>query len=388
MPPEPLTAIALCHYSWGMLSRCFSTAFLIFPAAAVVFGADTNSPAHLAARGFARGANCGNYLEVPPKQTWSVRHTTNDIARMRAEGFDHVRIPCGWHHYTGSAPEYRLSEEIFRKADALVTNALAIGLNVLINIHHFDAFTSDPEKHTDQFVAIWRQVATHYAKAPPGLAFELLNEPKDKATTIVMNPIYTQAITEIRKTNPKRTIFVGPGRWNQVTELPNLKLPEDDRNIIVTIHSYDPFFFTHQGASWTRPQTDTRGIIFPGPPKTPLEPAPTVISNKAVVSWIKDYNTMSAETNPSSPRVFITKLRTAREWGEQQGRPIHVGEFGCYTSADPESRARYYTEFRRAAERDGIGWAIWDWKAGFKYWDEKRGQPTQGMREALFGKAK
>ena len=259
------------------------------------------------------GANCGNYLEVPPGQRWAVRHTTNDLAQMRTQGFDHVRIPCGWHHYTGSAPEYRLSEEIFGKADVLVTNALAMGLNVLINVHHFDAFTSDPAKHREQFVAIWRQVAVHYAKAPAGLAFELLNEPKDKATTEVMNPIYAQAIKEIRKTNPKRTIFVGPGRWNQVAELPNLKLPEDDRNIVVTIHSYDPFYFTHQGASWTRPQTDTKGIIFPGPTKTPLEPVPTVVSNKGVVSWIKDYNSLPTEKNPSSPRAFLSKLRTARE---------------------------------------------------------------------------
>jgi len=367
-------------------TRFFFTALCTLIAAHAMPAADTNSPAHLAAQRFMRGANCGNYLEVPPMQSWAVRHTTNDLAHMRAEGFDHVRIPVGWYHYTGPAPEYKLSDEIFGKTDLLVTNALAIGLNVLINIHHFDAFTSDPEGHANHFYAIWRQVAEHYASAAAGLAFELLNEPKDKATTVVINPIYARAIQEIRKTNPKRTIFVGPGRWNQVTELPNLKLPEDDWNIVVTIHSYDPFYFTHQGASWTKGQTDTKGIVFPGPPKTPLEPAPTVISNKGVVSWMKDYNTMSAERNPSSPQAFISKLLTAREWGEQHGRPIHVGEFGCYTAADPESRARYYAEFRRAAEREGIAWAIWDWKAGFNYWDEKRNQPMPGMRDALFGR--
>jgi endoglucanase len=296
-----------------MLSRLIIVLLL----AASAMAADTNSPAHVAARGFMRGANCGNYLEVPPKQAWSVRHTTNDIARMRAEGFDHVRIPIGWHHYTGPAPGFRLSQDIFGKVDALVANALAIGLNVLINIHHFDAFTSDPDKHTNQFHAIWRQVAEHYAGAPVGLAFELLNEPKDKATTAVMNAVYTYAIQEIRKTNPKRTIFVGPGRWNQVSELPKFKLPEGDRNIIVTIHSYDPFYFTHQGASWTQPETDTKGILFPGPPTTPLTPAATVLSNKSVVGWIKDYNTVPSDKNPSSPRAFASKLRTAREWGEQ-----------------------------------------------------------------------
>jgi len=364
---------------------------LIMLFALAVFGqthaaVNTNSPAYVAAGHFIRGANCGNYLEVPPGQRWAVPHSTNDLGHMRAEGFDHVRIPVGWHHYTGPEPDFRLSPEIFAKVDLLVTNALALDLNVLINIHHFDSFTSEPDAHTNQFYAIWRQVAAHYASAPAGLAFELLNEPKDKATTAIMNSIYANTIREIRKTNPSRTIFVGPGRWNSMTELTNLVLPKGDSNLVVTVHNYDPFYFTHQGASWTKGQTATKGIIFPGPPKTPLSPAPTVASNAAVVGWIKDYNTLLTERNPSSPWAFVGKLRTAQEWGEAHGRPIHVGEFGCYTMADPESRARYYAEFRRAAERENIGWAIWDWKAGFNYWDEKKNQPLPGMREALFGR--
>ena len=62
-------------------------------------------------------------------------------------------------------------------------------------------------------------------------------------------------------------------------------LPKGDSNLVVTVHNYDPFYFTHQGASWTKGQTATKGIIFPGPPKTPLSPAPTVASNAAVVGW-------------------------------------------------------------------------------------------------------
>ena len=128
--------------------------FALIAAGFQSFAADTNSPAHIAMRHFMRGANCGNYLEVPPRQSWAVRHTTNDLSHMRAEGFDHVRIPVGWHHYIGPAPEFRLSDEIFGKVDLLVTNALALGLNVLVNTHHFDAFTSEPEQNTDKFVAI------------------------------------------------------------------------------------------------------------------------------------------------------------------------------------------------------------------------------------------
>jgi endoglucanase len=336
-------------------------------------------------RRFMRGANCGNYLEVPPKQTWSVKHTTNDIARMRAEGFDHVRVPVGWHHYTGPAPAFKLAPDIFGKVDELVTNALAIGLNVLINVHHFDDFTTDPARHKNRFYAIWRQVAEHYAEHGAGLAFELLNEPRDKATTAVMNPIYAQAISTIRKTNPMRTIFVGPGRWNSIDELTQLILPNDDSNIVVTVHNYEPFYFTHQGASWTKPATDTKGIVFPGPPATPIQAAASVATNQSVVNWIREYNTRPVGMNPSSRKAFAGKLRLARQWSDYYGRPVHVGEFGCFMSADPGSRARYYAEFRETCEELGLGWAIWDWKAGFRYWDDKKQQPITGMREALFG---
>ena len=88
------------------------------------------------------------------------------------------------------------------------------GLGVIINIHHFDDFTTDPKGQTPKFLAIWGQIAAHYARAPEGLAFELLNEPKDAATTEVIGPIFAEAIRRIRKIDPDRTIFVGPGRWN------------------------------------------------------------------------------------------------------------------------------------------------------------------------------
>jgi hypothetical protein len=83
------------------------------------------------------------------------------------------------------------------------------------------------------------------------VAFEFINEPKDAATTTVLNPIYAEAIRQIRVSNPSRTLFVGPGQWNSINELSNLRLPDDDENLIVTVHCYDPFLFTHQGACWT-----------------------------------------------------------------------------------------------------------------------------------------
>jgi hypothetical protein len=89
--------------------------------------------------------------------------------------------------------------------------------------------------------------------------------------------------------------------------------------------------------------------------------------------------------NPSSPAAFENKLRYVRAWSDYYGRPAHLGEFGAFTKGDPASRARFYSAFRQTAEAQGLGWAIWDWSAGFRYWDKKAGRPMPGMAEALFG---
>ena len=219
--------------------------------------------------------------------------------------------------------------------------ALAAKLGVMVNIHHFDDFTTDPAKFTPKFLSIWRQVAAHYADRPEGLVFELLNEPKDAATTEVVNPIFAQAVEVIRKTNPSRTLVIGPGKWNGISELPQLHVPDDDANILVTVHCYDPFLFTHQGASWAGDGDDRKqtGFVFPGPPKSPLKPAPGLSLSPGFLETIKAYNTLPTESNPISPRVMDQAVSRIKEWSDYYGRPVYLGEFGAYTAADPVSRA-------------------------------------------------
>jgi endoglucanase len=345
---------------------------------------DFHSPAWKASKMFMHGVNLGDYLEVPPEAGWSAPVDASDFAVMKHEGFDHVRVPVGWQHYAGPGPDFTLSPKIFSRVDFVVTNALAAGLAVMINIHHFEELDQDPTGATDEFLKIWNQIALHYKKFPKQLAFELDNEPHENAATALMNPIYARAIAEIRKTNPRRIIFVEPGDWGGINELKNLVLPPDKR-LIVSVHCYEPFFFTHQGAGWTHLPKVT-GVQFPGPPATPLVPDPSLQLPKGMSNWFHLYNTLPAAQNPSSPIAFESRLKYVRAWSDYYGRPVHLGEFGAFTTADPASRARFYAAFSHACEPEHIGWAIWDWSAGFRYWDKKNDQPMPGMREALFGK--
>ena len=365
------TAYSLAVY-WKLLLILLGTSQLCLVAA------DTNTPAHAALRLFKKGANFGNYLEAPRTQNWGARYSERDLDAMKAEGFDHVRLPIRWNAYCGSAPDFKIEQGLFDKVDFLVTNALSRELSILINLHHFDEFTTDPQANRAKFHALWKQIAQHYAQSPNRLAFELLNEPKDAATTEVMNTIYSETISIIRPSNPTRTIFVGPGKWNSLDEVEKLKLPAEDRNLIVTVHSYEPFLFTHQGASWTAPTTATTGIIYPGPPPQPVTPAAGATDKR----WFERYNTLPSATNPSGPAAFRSRMEKVARWAATNNRPIHLGEFGAFEKADRESRVRYYRDMRKTAEELGFGWAIWDWKAGFKYWAGEKA--VEGMREGLF----
>lgn len=345
----------------------------------------SKTPAHGLAQHFRQGVNFGNWLEVPPNQDWGAKYELKDVERVAQEGFDHIRLPVGWHHYTGPAPAFRIDPKMFAKVDRIADLATQHDLGLIINIHHFDEFTKNPQREEAKLLAIWEQLAAHYQQRGENIAFEILNEPFEQATTEVMNGVYAKVVPLIRQSNPRRAIFVAPGRWNQASELAALRLPADDR-LIVAVHCYQPFNFTHQGATWSGQMQDFTGIEFPGPPAKPRRLPPTARVPDYLREWLARYNTLPAEQNPSSPRAFRVELQLARQWSDYFGRPIHVGEFGAYTKADQASRVNYYREFRQACEEYDLGWAFWDWKAGFRYWDPEKNAPLPGMRQALLGK--
>lgn len=346
---------------------------------------DPDSPAHRAARRFMRGINFGNVFEAPPGQDWGGGPIgPADLDAVRAQGFDHVRLPVRWSAYTGPGPAFTLSNAFLQRVDTVVTGLLARGVGVILDVHHFDEFYSNPAAWTNKLYAIWDQLGRYYSNASDRLAFELLNEPRDQATTEFMNEVYAHLVPRLRTTNPHRTIFVAPGQWNRIDELPALRLPANDSNLIVTVHLYDPYLFTYQGALWAGSTVATTNLVYPGPPPAPVTPHPDAAKHSWVAEWFAAYNALPLESNPCSTNAFEPLLQLAQDWANYYGRPVHVGEFGAYAVADVASRARYNRDMRAAMDRRGLGWAAWDWKAGFPYWNRAANAPFPGLREALF----
>jgi len=136
--------VAWCVLSWSLvLALGAAMEFKPQNPPAMVPLTNQNSAAHQALKHFRRGANLGNYLEAPKNQNWGQSYSAADFEHIQAEGFDHVRVPVRWNDYAGPAPDFKLIDPIYVKVDFLVTNALARGLGVILNIHHFDEFTTD-----------------------------------------------------------------------------------------------------------------------------------------------------------------------------------------------------------------------------------------------------
>lgn len=369
-----------------------------------------DTPSHRVLATMRRGMNLGNYLEhafCPAVD----RYGAEDFAAIRAEGFDHVRVPVAWHQESGPAPEHRIAACRWERADSVVEGALAAGLGVVLDLHHFDEFTADPVGERARFVALWRQVAEHYAQAPSNVVFELLNEPYEWAGTDAdLNAAYAGAISAIRAAggnNGDRLVLVMPAEPRRPKDAPyvehwrrleTLEFREDDPWVAATVHNYDPYLFTHQGTQitevdgviqgWTRPEeTSTVGVRFPGPPLVPLVPDARVTATWAL-DWFTKYNDggRQGEANPSSAQPIREFTDTVFAWSVVNRRGVYVGEFGAYLAADAESRVAYAGTARQWFEASGLSWAWWNWDSDFAYIRTGNGQrqprPPQ-MRAAL-----
>lgn len=199
-----------------------------------------------------RGINFGNALEAPAEGDWGVTLRESFVEDVHAAGFDTVRLPVKWSAHAAATAPYALDAGFLARVDEVVGWILGRGMNVVLDLHHPDELFVDPPAHTERWLAIWRQLAQHYADAPPELAFELLNEPNGELDATGWNFLAALGLAAVRETNPTRLVVIGPAEYNSIGALPAMRWPDDD-NLILSVHFYEPFSFTHQGAEWVSP---------------------------------------------------------------------------------------------------------------------------------------
>ena len=318
-----------------------STAILLVVWVTCVFAASTdvnlNDP-FAVNKLIGRGVNIGNALdrEFEANDEWSFIVKDEHFQLIKDAGFNSVRLTVRWSTRTTDEPPYTIDPNFLKRVDDVVNSAMSRHLTVIINYQNFFEFYKNPSGLKPKFLATWEQLAKHYKDYDNRLIFEPLNEPQDKIGAGDWNALIKEVLAIIRNTNPNRMVVIGPVNFNGIDGLKFLSLP-DDRNIIVTIHYYEPYHFTHQGTSWTKDSNDWLGT-----------------------KW---------DCNEGEKIVVKKAFNSVASWANARNRPVYLGEFGSNEAADMNSRVRWTKYVADEAVTHGFSFTYWQFTHNFMVYD-------------------
>ena len=315
--------------------------------------ADSN--AEQANRLLARTINLGLNLGAPAEASWTVQLGSADLNRCAQAGFTAVRLVVSLAQHCSPTDPVQFEPVVLDRINHVIEGASERGLAVVVANAIDPELMSDPAGQRDRLIAFARQLAAGLSHHGPAVILEPLSEPQG-ALDPLWNDYLPGLIGAVREADTQRTVVIGPRSYNNARFLGELTLPDDEQNLVVTIHHYWPIRFTMQGEAWlgsteVGDPADWLGTTWDG---TPEQQAELEAGFDAVASYAR-----------------------ARQ------RPVFVGEFGTTNNADIASRVRWTRFNRELAERHGLSWGCWSYAPSFSIYDTTRSRWHHDLLDAL-----
>jgi aryl-phospho-beta-D-glucosidase BglC (GH1 family) len=327
-----------------------------------------------------RGINLSHWFAQSSNNDYSKTHldthtTAQDIALIKKVGFDHVRLTLE------PAPLFnewddpsKLHKEYLGYVDKALDIILANNLAVVVDIHPTDEFKlrlAKDDRRVEAFAKFWTSFATHLSTRDPERVFlEVINEPMVDDGYRWFG-IQARLIAAIRSGAPQHTIIASGHRWSGLYELLALQ-PYSDPNIIYNFHFYEPFAFTHQGATWAGPNLAYyKNVPYPSSRDAITKILDTVQDEPA------RYNLVRYGEDQWNLDRIDREIRVAAEWAAKRRVYITCNEFGAFRRfSNPADRAAWIQDMRTTLEKHGIGWTMWDYAGGFAVVNKVNGIAT------------
>ena len=349
------------------------------------------SPAFARAEKLKRGINASEWFaQVYDKRGYTPEHfqawtTAEDIALIKSMGFDYVRLSVNPQPMFNEREPNKIAADYLGYLDAAVKMILDHGLAVVIDLHpesDFKARLVKEDEFVERFADFWRALAAHYSALDldaDRVFLEILNEPEftDRYRWL---GVQAKLAAAIREGAPAHTIIAAGARWSNDDELV-FQEPLRDPNVIYNFHFYEPYIFTHQGATWSAYYWHwLRGVRYPSTAESAERAAalaPDEVDRLQVIRY--------GHEHWDAARIE-SEMKQAAEWARRRGVPLVCNEFGVYREySDPRDRAAWLHDVRTALERNGIGWAMWDYSGSFGVVTKKDGKAVadEGVLRAL-----
>lgn len=309
---------------------------------------------------FNRGVNLTGWFQTSSaQQIQFTKYTKKDFQNIKSLGCDVIRLPINLFYMTNGSPNYTIDPLMYEFLDQAVDWAEELQMYLIIDNHTTDDLASENANLETVLKKVWVQMAEHYKNRSNYILYEILNEPNGTLTTAVWGKIQQVVITAIRTVDTKHTLVVGGASFNSYTELAALPVYTDN-NLIYTFHFYDPFVFTHQGASWPAPSmASLNNVPFPYNAST-MPSTPSALAGTWVASALTNYKNEGTLAKIKSLIDIAVAFKTSRNV------KVYCGEFGVYIPNSPNADRNYwYQEVRKYLDAKQIPWTIWDYQGGF-----------------------
>lgn len=298
-----------------------------------------------------RGTNIAHWLSQSRKrgEERAVFFTEKDVKYIDSIGFDHIRLPIDEEQMWDEGG--KRNEDAF----ALMKNCLdwcsTAGLRVIIDLHilrshHFNEddkplWTVPAEQ--DKFISLWKDLSAFLKEYPTGMvAYEPMNEPVADDPE-QWNQLLGRLIDSVRIREPARVLVVGSNRWQSAATFDTFRVPENDTNLILSYHFYEPFFLTHYKAGWTDLKDFEGKVNYPG----------QIVLDGKLPEHKKIYNLDTLEYMMRKPLAMAERLKL----------PLYCGEFGIYKEYFPESKLNWYSDMITIFRKHGVAYANWNYKS-------------------------
>ncbi|MEX0774395.1 MAG: cellulase family glycosylhydrolase [Phycisphaeraceae bacterium] len=326
-----------------------------------------------------RGININNWFCQPwnvvidgRKGGFNAEHfrkyiTRRDLDMVRGAGFDHIRLPID-PVFLMDLKTGALKPELLPELDAAVKMILDADLSVVIDLH-----PKTPPQRGDwhkmpelieNYVVWWGHFSKHLAGTDPERVFiEPMNEPGPQGFWApAYQPLQDRLFHVIRANLPKHTLIAASGGWTGVDELLTITDVHPDRNVIWTVHYYEPGLFTHQGASWMKSWYHAmQGVPWPLTAENLEEGLAAVKPGMPGSEEAKKVLRGNVARDRCSVQRMRDDIEKIAQWSKEHDRRVIIGECGVYMPYAPrESRLRYLRTLVTILKENSLHWTQWD----------------------------
>lgn len=265
-------------------------------------------------------------------------------------GFNFLRIPIDYRFWMESVTPQTIgaiNHQFLDMIDRYVEESIARGIHISINLHRAPGYviTGWETEATnlwedaiaqDAFELLWREAAVRYKGLhPTKMSFDLVNEPPDIGqrgfTREKHQALIRRIHRAIREIDSQRLVVIN-GLAGGHLAMPELA----DLDAIHSGRGYQPMLVSHYKAEWWE------GSIGMPVPTYPCEYDGKWWDRESLWNFYEPWREVQA-----------------------MGRPVHIGEFGCYRYTDNAVALAWFRDLFDIFRELGWGYSMWEFEGNF-----------------------